>query len=395
MTSSAEILAEVKVLLANDDFSNASKVIQRGLELYPGQWSFLISATDVFRACRDREKSLHCSELLMRGYPEKLPGYVRTVQDLVFLKRFEAARSCLGEGEKRFPNNLKLLVAGTEVFRGLGDRKKALEYSERLISFYPESPSGYIRAGQDLFAMKYFRRSRKKVRLGLKAVPDNIRLQILNLDATVALNEFEGRRECTALICRNSENVSRKDVLFLLRHLIKELRNRRFIDLNWPALNALLSAHFRFILRHSDLKWLKSICDTLVDHDDTERRLLALSVTTFINTLRVAEMVRMGGDRATQDFREIGYCEIYDGLYTFSVSRQDALLNLSRRMKWSLRSDWMMSELWEEVLMRIHSSKNVIKEFSEVSEYPCRYMPIDPTGIKDSYGLCYEDIYSQ
>ena len=132
----------------------------------------------------------------------------------------------------------------------------------------------------------------------------------------------------------------------------------------------------------------------MVDHDDTERRLLALSLTVFINMLRVAEMVKISGGKASYDgVPGLGYREIYDGLFTFSVKKQDALLNLARRIKWSFRGDKLLLDIWGEVVSRLDSYDNVIKMFSFCSESPERYGLSDPIGVVDNYGLRYEDLY--
>ena len=389
-----KILAGVKVSLAAGDFPEAIKGVQKGLELFPDQFSLLIAATDVYRACGDREKSLHYSGILLSRYPEKSPGYIRMVQDLVVLKRFQAARTHLSDAEKRFTDNLKLLVAGTEVSRALDDRDQSLVYSERLLACYPDSVSGYIRSAQDLLAIKKIRKARRRIQLGLSLFPGHIRLQALALDVSVALKEHHEVRHYAQLVCKNATNVARSDAMFLMKHLIKELRNRRDVDLNWPAFIALLEGQSVFILKQSNLKWLKSICDTLVDHDDTERRLLALSMTVFINMLRVAEMVKISGGEASSDgVPGLDYREIHDGLFAFSVKKQDALLNLARRINWSFRRDKLLLDIWDEVVSRLDSYDNVIKMFSVCSESPERYGLSDPTGVVDNYGLRYEDLY--
>ena len=70
------------------------------------------------------------------------------------------------------------------------------------------------------------------------------------------------------------------------KHLIKELRNRRAVKENWNELNEILDSDTNLLIQNTNLRWLISICDTIVDHDKTERRFMALSITTFVNTFR-------------------------------------------------------------------------------------------------------------
>ncbi len=110
--------------------------------------------------------------------------------------------------------------------------------------------------------------------------------------------------------------------------------------------------------------------------------------------LRVAEMVKISGGEASSDgVPGLGYHEIYDGLFAFSVKKQDALLNLARRIKWSFRGDKLLLDIWGEVVSRLDSYDNVIKMFSFCSESPERYGLSDPIGVVDNYGLRYEDLY--
>lgn len=177
------------------------------------------------------------------------------------------------------------------------------------------------------------------------------------------------------------------------KHLIKELRNRRAVKENWNELNEILDSDTNLLIQNTNLRWLISICDTIVDHDKTERRFMALSITTFVNTFRIAEMVKLTRAKVIEKVDQIGFYELYEGITTFNVRKQDTFLNLSRRMKWALREDLLMTRIWEEVVNRIHASDNVLREFAGSSDFPERYLPANPEGLQDNYGFTYEDLY--
>ena len=191
----------------------------------------------------------------------------------------------------------------------------------------------------------------------------------------------------------NQKDASATDCNSRIKHLIKELRNRRRVEENWNELNEILSGDINVLVKKTNLRWLISICDTIVDHDKTDRRFMALSITTFVNTFRIAEMVKLTRAKSIEKVDEIDFYELYEGITTFSVRKQDTFLNLSRRMKWTLREDQLMTRLWEEVVNRIHASDNVLREFAASSDFPERYIPANPNGLKDNYGLTYEDLY--
>ena len=89
-------------------FERASNPNQSGLEIFQHDLHLLLAASDVYRASGDREKSLEYAELLITHHPDRWNGYVRSVQDLIALKRSEEAKAILQSGLNKFPNQKKL-----------------------------------------------------------------------------------------------------------------------------------------------------------------------------------------------------------------------------------------------------------------------------------------------
>lgn len=82
------------------------------------------------------------------------------------------------------------------------------------------------------------------------------------------------------------------------------------------------------------IRWLVSICDTIVDHGAEVERREAMLVSMFINMLRLAKVHRyLRGPIVPDRLAEarLGLIELYDGVCTFHIDRQDTFLNLSRR----------------------------------------------------------------
>ena len=162
---------------------------------------------------------------------------------------------------------------------------------------------------------------------------------------------------------------------------------------NFADFSSLMETIAAETLSDFNLKWLKSVCDTYVDHDESMRGLIAMSISMFLNTLKISDTVRLMHVTDPVEIRNPPRQELYDGYYSLSLDNEDSCLTISRRMRWIMRSDSLMTAIWGEVLSRIHSHSNVLKEISAVSKFPERYFPIDPTGIKDNYGLTYEQLY--
>lgn len=180
------------------------------------------------------------------------------------------------------------------------------------------------------------------------------------------------------------------ELLSEVQHLVRELRNGREADANWPAFERLVRDRQSEIVSAFSLKWLRSICDTFADFGEPAERRDALTISLFINMVRFAETQRylrgpILADRlAASKIRRV---PLYEELFTFSIDRQDVFLNLSKRMARQLAGTGLMEAIWREVLRRLLAGDNVLTEMRGLSAMPERYFPLDPLGIADNYGV--------
>nr|WP_115094842.1 hypothetical protein [Synechococcus sp. UW106] len=130
-------------LVALKRFEQAQDKIKAGLEKIPNQVNLLKTATDVYRASGNREKSLEYSELLITHHPENWNGYGRAAQDLAALKRFEQAREKIQAGLEKIPNQPKLLIIAADIYFDNGNLEKSLENVDLLITHHPDNIKGY------------------------------------------------------------------------------------------------------------------------------------------------------------------------------------------------------------------------------------------------------------
>ena len=177
--------------------------------------------------------------------------------------------------------------------------------------------------------------------------------------------------------------------------IIKLLRKRIDVGANFDKFDTLIAANKFLILEDLNLRWLVSIADTIADHAEQPRSSRAFGISIFVNTLRIAEMVKLSRTGVIDDLASIKFHELYSGITTFGVNGQDTFLNISRRMSFLLSDEDFLADLWRAVLERIHSSDTVLREFRERSRFPERYFPVDPSGIEDNYGQTYEDLYTR
>jgi hypothetical protein len=180
------------------------------------------------------------------------------------------------------------------------------------------------------------------------------------------------------------------ETLVRARELIAEIRNSRNLETNLAQFFGLMSERQSEILASFDIRWLVSICDTYADHGSEVERRNALLVSMFVNLLRLAETHRfLSGpiDSARLEVARGDPIELYEGVSTFSIDRQDVYLNLSKRMARVMPSTPFLYAIWKKIVQRLHSCPNAISVLSSLSQAPERYFPEEPLALPDNYGV--------
>ena len=320
--------------------------------------------------------------------------FIDKIKEFLKSKNLGAAKKELAIGLEKLPNQVDLLTIATDVFRASNDLEKSLEYSELLITHHPENWNGYGRAAQNLVALKRFGEAQVRIQEGLEKLPNQLNLLIIAADLYSEMDE-QSKSFHFASIISTKHRHKNNGCPYPIQQLIRNLRNRRNVSENWVSFLSLMEDITAKELSVFNLKWLKSICDTYVDHDESRRGLMAMSISMFLNTLKVGETSRFLHMSDPVKLNTFPRAEMYNGYSFLSLEKQDACLTVSRRMKWILRSDPLMQAIWEEVLSRIHAHSDLLKELKRLNYFPERYFPVDPTGIKDNYGLMYEQLYKE
>lgn len=172
-----EFINITKYHLKNSNINEAKQEIQKGLDQYPNRFELLIVASDVYRASGELDKSLHFAKLLIACYPQKIHGYICSVQNLIILKYFKEAEKIILAGLENHPYHKKLLTLGNDVYRNLGNRAKSMEYSELLIAYHGDDQIGYIRLVEDLISLERFEEVQEKLDALINKIPHNTSIE--------------------------------------------------------------------------------------------------------------------------------------------------------------------------------------------------------------------------
>ena len=125
-------------------FDSALQQYQAGLAKFPIQLELLVNAIYFFRNHSDQTKVLKYAERLITYYPHIWEGYFFAALELFESERLEDSLNKLHHGLHKFPNNFHLLHLAIITYDSSGDHERALEFSELLISSYPDKCEGYI-----------------------------------------------------------------------------------------------------------------------------------------------------------------------------------------------------------------------------------------------------------
>ena len=91
-------------------------------------------------------------------------------------KKFTQALNEVQSGLEKYPNQVRLLILASDIFRASNNHEKSLEYADLIITHYPDKPSGYFRSAQDLLILKSCKEAQDRIKLGLDKFPDHVNL---------------------------------------------------------------------------------------------------------------------------------------------------------------------------------------------------------------------------
>ena len=193
-----ELANKAKKSLNSKNLAQASQDIQYALEIHPNHSKLLAIAINVYRSLNEYEKSLEYSELLIANHPDNWKGYFSSAQNLLDLTKVNSSRfyditeseSKIISALEKFPDQAELLVLAIDIHRTAGDHNKSLEFSDQLISRYPNKWLGYGYAAQDLATLKRHEEAREKLDAGLKTSPKSINLLLIGIDIYRSLDNL-------------------------------------------------------------------------------------------------------------------------------------------------------------------------------------------------------------
>lgn len=145
-----------------------------------------------------------------------------------------------------------------------------------------------------------------------------------------------------------------KHIVYLRREIDVEYNTKRFYEL--------LDTYFDEILEHYDMRWLLSICDTLVDIGDNTRSAAAMNVVLTVNYLNMMASlldISVDGRPSLDKIKRAGKRPTHDGMISCDLFEGDMMYNMQKRLNAVLAKDELVNELWEEIKHRLVDDREV------------------------------------
>jgi len=185
----------------------------------------------------------------------------------------------------------------------------------------------------------------------LKIIPGDVRQRAKNL------NRVSDLEKNIDLVRR--EFISKPEVChYLVKHIIM-LRRGIELEKNTAAFYDLLDRYLDVILEHYDLRWLISVCDTIVDTGSATSKGAAMCVVITVNNLNICETLRdimqdgnINPDKLNANPKNKR--PTWGGMITLDMYRGDTVYNMQTRMNKVVSECPLVSKIWNEIKTRLN-----------------------------------------
>lgn len=187
---------------------------------------------------------------------------------------------------------------------------------------------------------------------GIQPAKNLNRLQDVDKNIEAVKAEFVGK----PLVCHELV----KHIIYLRREFNVEENTKKFYEI--------LDKYLDEILEHYDLRWLLSICDTLVDIGDPARSAAAMNLVQSVNYLNIMstilDVANDGRPSIEKIRRNPGHKRpTFDGMIALDIYEGDMMYNLVARLNRVAAKDDLVNELWEEIKHRLVDDMSVFQNW--------------------------------
>jgi hypothetical protein len=148
----------------------------------------------------------------------------------------------------------------------------------------------------------------------------------------------------------------------LVTHIIY-LRRNIDIEHNTTQFYDLLERYKHVLLRDLDIRWLLSICDTIVDTADVTRSAIAMNIVQCINRCNIDRSILANAIHGDLDLNKLQH-EIkvpsWGGMITVDVPNGDMIHNMMTRLDTVVANDPLLNSIWCEIKDRSRGDNAIV-----------------------------------
>lgn len=135
----------------------------------------------------------------------------------------------------------------------------------------------------------------------------------------------------------------------------------------------LLNDYLDVILKHYDIRWILSICDTIVDIGDGVQRAIAMNMVQCINGTNIHHSIlvnAVNGDIDSNKLRHELKVPTWGGMITADIPNGDMIHNMMNRLDDIIKQDEQLNTIWNTIKDRGREEPNlVMNHFCNASNF--------------------------
>lgn len=124
----------------------------------------------------------------------------------------------------------------------------------------------------------------------------------------------------------------------------------------------LLDKYKEILLKELDLRWLVSVCDTIVDTGNDTDSSSAMLVSFLLNNLNIQATLldAVSAVKPTkEELQKVRFRETWDGMVSAPVANGDMIYNMMIRFNKVVDRSSLISPMWKEIKSRLKDDKTV------------------------------------
>ena len=161
-----------------------------------------------------------------------------------------------------------------------------------------------------------------------------------------------------------AEFIGKPEVCHMLVAEIIKLRRDPNSVISKDGFWFLLNDYLDVILEHYDIRWILSICDTIVDIGDELQSAIAMNIVQCVNGTNIHHSIlinAVNGDIDSNKLRHELKVPTWGGMITADIPNGDMIHNMMNRLDIVIKQDEQLNTIWNAIKDRGRNESNLVK----------------------------------